>query len=75
MVSTRSILEQLESMPVEERVRVVDVLLRTLNQPDPQIDAAWTTEAQRRLDELRSGAIRGIPADEVFAQARERLMK
>jgi len=49
---TKEILEHLASMPFEERASIVDSLLRTLNQPDAEIDRLWAAEAQRRLDEL-----------------------
>jgi hypothetical protein len=29
--------------------------------------------AERRAEELRSGGVKGIPADEVFAKARQQL--
>jgi hypothetical protein len=29
--------------------------------------------AERRAEELRSGEVKGVPADEVFAKARQRL--
>jgi len=72
---TKEILEHLASMPFEERASIVDSLLRTLNQPDAEIDRLWAAEAQRRLDELRSGQTEAIPADVVFAKARERFTK
>ena len=75
MISTQKIIEQVESLPLEGRAQIVDALLRTLNQPDPAVDAVWAQEAQRRLDELRSGQVKGIAADEVFTKARERFSK
>lgn len=35
--------------------------------------AAWTVEAQRRYEELRSGEVEGVPAEEVLARIRSRL--
>lgn len=34
---------------------------------------AWVAEANRRAEELRTGAVEGVPADLVFARIRERL--
>jgi len=37
-------------------------------------DTAGLAEiAERRAEELRSGEVKGVPADEVFAKARQRL--
>ncbi len=72
MASTQDIIEQAESLPVEDRVLVVDSLLKTLNQPNPEIDQKWAEIAERRLAELRSGRVKPVPAQEVYARARER---
>lgn len=75
VMNTREIIEQIESLPIEGRAQIVDALLRTMNQPDPAIDAAWIEEARRRLDDIRSGRVEVTPAEEVFAKARERFAK
>jgi putative addiction module component (TIGR02574 family) len=38
-----------------------------------EIEAAWAAEAERRLAELRSGTVAGVPADQVFATVRTQL--
>ena len=53
---------------MEERALVVDTLLRSLNQPKSKVDKRWAQETQRRLMELRTGYVKAIPGDEVFAQ-------
>ena len=72
MHSTEDIIQQAASLPVEERIIVVDSLLRTLNSPDPDIDTEWVVVAKRRLAELRSGRVNPVPGDQVFARIRER---
>jgi len=60
------------SLPVEERAIVVDSILRSLNSPNADIDRQWIVEAGRRLDEVRTGRLKTIPGDQVFAQIRKR---
>ena len=72
MHGTREIIEEVTALPVEERAHVIDSLLRTLNPPQPEIDAAWAEVARRRLEELRSGRVKAIPGDQVFRRIRER---
>jgi len=60
------------SLPVEERAIVVDSILRSLNSPEDDIDRQWIAEAERRLDEVRTGRVKAIPGDQVFAQIRKR---
>jgi len=74
-LSTKELIAAVTSLPVEERVLVVDSVLRTLNPPDEEMDRKWAAVAKRRLAELRSGAVKGVPGDEVFDRVRERLSK
>lgn len=71
-MTTKQLIDEAVSLPVEKRAFVVDSLLRSLNQPESEIDKKWATEANRRLAELRSGQVRAIPADKVFAKMLKR---
>ena len=68
MQSTKDIIQEAASLPVEERIIVVDSLLRTLNIPNPDIDSEWIGVAKRRLVELRSKRVSPVPGDQVFAR-------
>lgn len=58
------------ALPPEERARLVDQLLETLNEPAArELDAAWDAEIDKRLAEYDSGAVAAIDAEEVFAKA------
>lgn len=75
MHGTKEIIQEAAALPVEERLIVVDSILRTLNLPNPDIDKEWADVAKRRLAELRSGRVRSVPGDRVFAGIRERFAK
>ena len=75
MHGMKEIIQEAASLPVEERAIVIDSLLRTLNPPDAEIEREWVKVAKRRLAELRSGRVKAIPGDEVFAKIRERFEK
>ena len=72
-MTMKEIIEEVASLPVEERAMVADSILRSLNAPDSQIDRKWGQVAQRRLAELRSGQVEPIPGEQVFAEIRKRL--
>ncbi|MBI4962669.1 MAG: addiction module protein [Desulfomonile tiedjei] len=74
-MTTRKLIEEALSLPVEERALIADSLLRSLNAPNTAIDAKWTEVAKRRLQELRSGKVKAIPGDEVFSEILGRLAK
>jgi Putative addiction module component len=75
MMTTEKLIEEALSLPVEQRALVVDSLLRSLNKSEISIDTQWAEVARKRLEELRSGTVKPIPGDEVFAKALERLAK
>jgi putative addiction module component (TIGR02574 family) len=75
MHGARDIVEEAAELPVDERVILVDSLLRTLNVPNPEIDKAWAEVAESRLAELRSGRIKAVPGDQVFERIRDRFAK
>ena len=72
MHGMKEIIQEAESLPVEERAIVIDSLLRTLNPISGELDVEWIKVAKRRLAELRSGRVSAISGDEVFAKIRER---
>jgi putative addiction module component (TIGR02574 family) len=72
MRNAEEIIQEAASFPVEERIIVVDSLLRTLNMPDQDIDKEWAVVAKRRLAELRSGRVNPVPCGQVFARIRVR---
>lgn len=72
MLNIKELLEQVVSLPIEERVSLVDTLLKSLNTPNEEIDLKWIKVAKRRLGELRSGKVQPIPGHEVFRKVEER---
>lgn len=65
-MNTKELINEAVSLPVEERTLVVDSLLRSLNQPESEIDKKWVAVAKRRLAGLRSGTIKPVSGQEVF---------
>lgn len=69
------IITEAESLSVEERLLLVDSLLRNLNGADDAVEKEWLAVAKSRLAELRAGRVTAIPGDEVFSRVRERFQK
>ena len=65
------VVEPRRRVPREERERLVDELLESLNEPaSTELDAAWAAEIERRLAAYDRGEVQALPAEEVFARAR-----
>ena len=65
-MNTQELISEVTSLPVEERALIADTLLRTLNQPESEVDQKWLPVARRRLNEIRSGKVKPVEGDEVF---------
>jgi len=72
VMKTSDLIDEAVSLPLEERARVVDTLLQSLNPADEKDSAAWLDLARRRLAELRSGAVAPVDGEQVFARIRDR---
>ena len=75
MQTTKKMIDEVLSLPVEERAIIADSLLKSLNPPDRDIDKKWIRVAKRRLQEIRSGKVNPVSGEEVFAKVRERFGK
>jgi putative addiction module component (TIGR02574 family) len=73
MLKTEDLIQEVMSLPVESRARVVDELLKSLNPSQAGIDELWAAEAERRVSEIESGKVQPIPGEQVFRELRKRL--
>ena len=71
-MKTSDLIDEAVSLPPEERARVVDTLLQSLNPPDEAAATAWLEVARRRVAELRAGTVAAVDGEQVFARIRDR---
>lgn len=63
-------------LPLRDRVQLAQRLVSTLDEEvESGTEELWFAEAERRLEELRSGKVEGIDADDAFRSAREALKR
>jgi putative addiction module component (TIGR02574 family) len=74
--ATTKLEEKILSLPYEDRIYLVEKLLKSLNSPSPEeIDKAWAEESERRINEIESGKVQTIPGEQVFQEIRKRIKK
>ena len=67
---------QAEELDEQELAQLLSSLLETYEERfamAPDVAQAWSDEAARRAEEMRSGEDPGVPAEEVLARLRARL--
>ncbi|NJL91199.1 MAG: addiction module protein [Coleofasciculaceae cyanobacterium SM2_1_6] len=72
MRSIEQLTQEALSLPRESRELLAEQLVESLELDiDPAIQAVWNAEAKKRLEEIRSGAVAGIPGEEALARVRQ----
>lgn len=68
------ILNEAKTLSADDRARLAEELLRTIELPDQaEIDAAWAREAEDRLEKFRSGQTTAIPVEQAIEELRKEL--
>ena len=70
-MKTKELIAEISDLPVDQRARIADLILQTLNTPDLDIELAWIQEVDERVEEYEKGNVELIPAQEVFKSLRE----
>lgn len=72
-MKTDDLILEIQSLPVEERARVADCILRSLNSTVSEIDLKWADLATKRLDDIEAGRVKPVTSDDVFDEIWRRL--
>lgn len=70
MLAIENILVEISPLKPVEKLKLVDEILNSLNQPNPQIDALWANEAENRIKAYDDGNITSLSAEKVFEKYR-----
>lgn len=75
-MTVEQIADEALALPSEARALLADRLVESLDPAeDGYIRQLWMREARRRVDEVRRGEVKAIPADEAFAQVRQSIAR
>jgi len=63
--------EKVRALSQSDKAALIRVLIGELDGPsDSDVENAWIAEAKRRHQELIEGRVKGVPGDQVFANAK-----
>ena len=68
--SLKQIEEQALSLSPEERAKLAEFMLESLNEPLADIEAAWSHEIELRVAAYDRGDLSSYAAEDVFAEAK-----
>jgi len=68
--SFNEIEQQAKALAAEDRAKLAETLLESLQAPLSEIEAAWAQEIEERIAEFDRGETQAYAAENVFAEAR-----
>ena len=73
-MSSDQILKEAMALPAQEKARLAEKLLSSLESDQEGVNAAWEEELEARIDAYERGEETARPAEEVISEIRGRLM-
>ena len=67
-MSLPEIIEEALHLKPQDRYKIVESLLQSLNQPDEKIDKIWIEESRDRLKAYKSGDAKTLSYEQVFGE-------
>ena len=73
-MTIRALEKEVLDLPPRSRVRFAEKIIESVDDfTSPDVEAAWSAEIGRRVKEIESGKVKGIPATQALAKARRAL--
>ena len=70
-MTVEQLVENALALPPEARALLADRLVESLDPAEEsRIHALWAVEAQRRLEDVRSGRVKTVPGEKALARVR-----
>jgi hypothetical protein len=66
--AAEQIASDISSLTDVEKLHIVDVILKDLDRPDPEIDRIWADEARKRWSAYKSGKIQSVSYQDVMSK-------
>ena len=68
MKTKDKILKEISALSPKEKAQIIDALIKSLNEPDEDIDRLWEQESESRIDAYEKGQLKSVSVNEVFSK-------
>ena len=65
-MNSKELLKEALNLKLQERFLIVEALLKSLDQPNQEIEDIWNEEIEKRSAALDEGKLRTIPIEDLF---------
>jgi len=66
MLNSQELYQQVSHLPSLEKLRLAELLLADLDTPNPEIDAIWYEEAEKRWEAYKAGKLETVSYETVM---------
>ncbi|CAA6818622.1 MAG: Unknown protein [uncultured Sulfurovum sp.] len=66
-MSLNDIINEALTLKPQERYLIIENLVQSLNQPNPQIDKLWIEESMKRVEATKQGTLKTVSYEDVFS--------
>jgi putative addiction module component (TIGR02574 family) len=74
-ITLDEIVEETREMPGEVVDELIDRIMAARHSVEPSVAAAWKTETDRRVAEIESGKVKGVPPEQTAARIKKILKR
>ncbi len=71
-IKEKELFDEIDSLPIDLKVKIVDKILTNLNGIDKSIDSLWFEKAVERKNDIESEKVRLVDGEEVFEKVKQR---
>ena len=68
MEHTAQLIAEALRLKPAERFMVIDALMQSLDAPNPDLDAVWLEEAEKRLAAYKAGRLATVSLEDMFGE-------
>jgi serine/threonine protein kinase len=65
-MSINEIINEALALKPQERYMIIENLVKSLNQPNTEIDKLWVEESKKRVEAIRNGSLKTVSYGDVF---------
>jgi len=66
-MSINEIINEALTLKPQERYMIIENLVKSLNQPNTEIDKLWIEESKKRVEAIKNGSLKTVSYGDVFA--------
>lgn len=66
-MSLNDIITEALTLKPQERYLIIENLVQSLNQPNPEIDTLWIEESMKRVEAIKNGTLKTVSYEDVFS--------